>query len=85
MMYGFHGFGWAGMIVGWALTAAVLVGLVLLIVWAVRRTGGSSPQGSALQSSAPQGPTAKDIAQMRYAKGEINREEYQQIISDLSH
>jgi len=26
---------------------------------------------------------ARDIAQARYAKGEISREEYQQILSDL--
>jgi len=27
--------------------------------------------------------SARDIAQSRYAKGEISREEYQQILSDL--
>jgi putative membrane protein len=80
MMYGFHGFGWPGMIVGWILVAALLVGLVLLIIWAVRRSSGGSAQ-----NVTPQAPSAKEIAQMRYAKGEINREEYQQILSDLSH
>jgi len=86
MMFGYHGFGWPGMIVGWVLMAAVVVGLVLLIIWAVRRSGSNPPQSSTpLQSSTPQGPSAKEIAQMRYAKGEINREEYQQIISDLDH
>jgi uncharacterized membrane protein len=34
--------------------------------------------------SAAAGPTAKEIAQARYAKGEITREEFQQIIADLS-
>ena len=78
-MIGFHGYSWLGMIVGWVLMAAVLVGLVLLIIWAVRRVGSNSPQGSSLQA-----PSAKEIAQMRYARGEINREEYQQIFSDLN-
>jgi putative membrane protein len=29
------------------------------------------------------GQSARDISQARYAKGEINQEEYQQILSDL--
>ncbi len=82
MMYGFHGFSWLGMILGWVFTAAVLVGLVLLIVWAVRHIGKGS-NNNPPQISAAQGPSAKDIAQVRYAKGEITREEYQQILTDL--
>jgi len=82
MMFGFHGFSWLGMILGWVFTAAVVVGLVLLIIWAVRRTGTSS-HNNPPQPVASQGLSAKDVAQMRYAKGEITREEYQQILSDL--
>lgn len=79
--FGYGGMGWIGMILGLAITIAVLIGLVLLVVWAVRRMSGNSPQtGSQIQV----GQSAKDIAQARYAKGEINREEYQLIISDLS-
>jgi putative membrane protein len=32
---------------------------------------------------APSSQTARDIAQVRYAKGEISREEYQQILADI--
>jgi len=78
-MMGFYGHGWPGLIIGWVFAVVVLVGVVLLIVWALRRSGGSPPQ-----SSSAQGPSAKEVAQMRYAKGEINREEYQQIINDLN-
>ena len=84
MFYGFHEFGWLGMIVGWLFVTAVLVGVVLLIIWAVRRAGSNPSQSSTpQQSSAPQGPSPKDIAHMRYAKGEITRDEYLQIITDL--
>ena len=76
------GFGGIAMILGLVITAAVLIGLVLLVVWAVRRTG-SSANVSLNQTSGNQ--SAKDIAQARYAKGEITREEYQQIISDLKN
>ncbi len=58
-----------------------IIGAIFLLVWAFRRSGGSSftpgigPAGS--HNSALQ------IAQERYARGEINRDEYQQIVSDL--
>jgi putative membrane protein len=74
--------GWFGMIIGLVFTIAVIVSVVLLIVWAVRRTSGNSAQ-SGLQTTSSQ--SAREIAQARYAKGEINREEYQQILSDLGH
>ncbi len=76
----FGGFGWIGMILGLLITIAVIVALVILIVWAVRRMGGTNA-GSGSQNLM--GPSAKDIAQARYAKGEISREEYQRILSDL--
>jgi putative membrane protein len=76
------GFGGIVMILGLLITVAVLIGLVLLVVWAVRRNG-SSANLSPDQASGNQ--SAKDIAQARYAKGEITREEYQQIISDLKN
>jgi putative membrane protein len=78
--YGYGGMGWIGMIVGLVITIAVIIGLVLLVVWAVRRMNGNSAQpGSQNQA----GQSARDIAQARYARGEINREEYQQVLSDL--
>ncbi len=79
---GFGGFGWIGMIIGLVLTVAVIVGVVVLVVWAVRRMS-SNPSRNGIQSTA--GPSARDIAQARYARGEINRDEYQAIISDLDH
>jgi putative membrane protein len=78
---GFGTFGWIGMILNLVLTLAVIGGFVWLIVWAVRRSGGNSIQSGATNLS---GSSAKEIAQARYAKGEISRDEYQQILSDLS-
>ena len=76
----YGGMGWIGMILGLVFTIAVIVGLVLLVVWAVRRMSASASQGGTQITSAQ---SAKEIAQSRYAKGEISREEYQQILSDL--
>ena len=84
--YGFGGFGtfgWIGLIINLVLTVGIIVGIVLLVVWAVRRLS-SSGQGHSLASSSPQGQTPREILQIRYARGEITREEYQQMLSDLS-
>ena len=92
MMRGFGGFGgagmgalgWIGMILGLVVTLAIIVGVILLVIFLVRRMGASS---HVTVNSSPMAPnqSAKDIASARYARGEINREEYQQILTDLSH
>lgn len=76
------GFGWIGMILNLVVTLAVIFGVVFLVVWAVRRVSGTHLPASSLGQEAL---SAKEIAKLRYAKGEISREEYQQILSDLNH
>ena len=78
--FGYGGLGWIGMIINLVITIGVIVGLVILVVWAVRRMSGNSIY-SQLPNLSDQ--SAKDIAKARYAKGEISREEYQQLLSDL--
>ena len=78
--FGYGGMGWIGMILGLVITIAVIIGLVLLVVWAVRRMSGNNAHTGSQNLT---GQSARDIAQARYAKGEITREEYQQILSDL--
>lgn len=69
MMYGF---GWIGLI----LNVAIIVGIVILVVWAIKRfTNGNT---------SPTGQTPREILQARYARGEITRDQYQQMLSDLS-
>lgn len=90
-MFPHHGFGmmgnygWIGMLVGGAFSLLFLIAFIWLIVWAVRRISGRPMHGMHMHGGMPQmgGVTPKDIAQMRYAKGEITREEYQQILDDL--
>ena len=75
-MMGGWGMGWFGsifMLIFWGL---VIVGLVLLVRWLVfaTRKGADPSQG---------GSRAMDILKERYARGEIDREEFEQKKQDL--
>lgn len=63
------------MLVFWAL---IIAGGVLLVVWLVRSLAGASPT-----SSATTGPSPLDVLKMRYARGEITREQFEQMKRDL--
>lgn len=83
MMGGFGGF---HMIAGALIGLALLIGLIFLIVALVRRASGKPMHGMHMHGTGMGmgGVTPRDIAQMRYAKGEITREEYQALLEDLS-
>ncbi len=75
--YGGHAMGWFGgifMIVFWAL---VIVGLVFLIRWLAVSTKSSGQGNSGSE-------TALDVLKKRYARGEINKEEFEEKKKDLS-
>lgn len=84
MMGVYTPFGWLGLLFNLAILAALGLGVVLLVVWLVRRAspGSSNPSIASMQSSSPQTP--REILQVRYARGEITREEYQQMLEDLN-
>ena len=74
MMY--NGMMWGYGLIGLIFTLAIIVGIVILIVWAVRRfSSGASSSG---------GQSPREILQTRYARGEITREQYQEMLKDLS-
>lgn len=82
--FGFGGLGAIGMILNLVITIGVIVGIVLLIVWLVRRVS-SDVTGGALAGGRYGGPaSAKEILQQRYARGEIDRQQYQEMLADLS-
>lgn len=66
---------------GWLFGALILVGLVLLVVVAVRRLGGGSGgTGHAPHPAPREDPRAgaRALLDERYARGEISTEEYRE-------
>ncbi len=80
-MMGWGNYGWIGMIINLTITAAVIVGIVWLIIWMVRRMGlyGLTNVDSSVAVQSP-----REILQARYARGEITRDQYFQMLDDLS-
>ena len=60
--------GWVGVILSLVFWVGLLAALTLLVVLAVRRAGVPSTSGQ---------PSAKEILQAQYARGEITREQYE--------
>ncbi len=77
-MMWWYGWGWGWMILMMILMIVFWGGVIALIVWAVtrfaRRTG----------STITHRTDPLDIAKERYARGEITKEQYEQIRRDLT-
>lgn len=79
MMGGFFGgWGYAWMIFIFIFVTAVIVGIILLIVWLVKKTSGS------YQVSTTKSESSLEILKERYAKGEITKKEFEIIKRDIS-
>ena len=76
-MMGGYGMGWFGgivMIVFWIL---ILVGIIFLIKWLIQSIGRDKATGSS-------GNRSLEILKERYAKGEIDKQEFENKKKDLS-
>ena len=76
-----YGTGWWWGAFGGVSMILLWVGVIILIVWVVMKiVKGDSSGGGGTETKND----ALDIAKKRYAKGEISREEFEQIKQDLS-
>lgn len=75
-----HGFGIDGWPMGWGGWWMLLfwLGIVALAIWGLRMLVSDSHPATERRAE-----TARDIAERRYARGEISREEFLDLISDL--
>ena len=89
---GMGGLGLIGGLLSTLLTIGVLVGLVFLGIWLWRpgqstrtgKYGASEGAGSWTQPQETRKASPREILQTRYARGELNREEYQSMLQDLA-
>ena len=82
---GFGSYGLMGGYIGLIFNLVILVGIVLLVVWVVRQfTRGNIGASYGGTIAAPPHQSAQDILAERYARGELNRDEYQTMLKDLS-
>ncbi len=86
----FHGFeynrwgsyGWIGPVLNLVLMIGLIIGVILLIVWLARQAASNRQTGN-LQ--VPASPDPKETLKLRYARGEVTREQYLQMLDDLNH
>lgn len=88
---GHMGGGWFGGLFMLFFGALVLVGIVLLVIWAVRTAGGhghGQVHGQAGMMAPTSGAAGHDeafaIAKRRFASGEITKEQYDEIMGALA-
>jgi putative membrane protein len=80
---GYWGHAWFGPLLGLIIGIGLLIVVVLLIIWLIRRLRFEGRQVTPSTVVDISGPSPKEILQARYARGEIDRKQYQQMLSDL--
>jgi len=89
MMYGYgYGPGSAGvgtwMLLGMGLFGLmVLAGIVLIVLWAVRKPSSAHPGVTGMQTEQQRMDPALMIARERLAKGDISPEDYEKLVRAL--
>ncbi len=78
-----YGWGWGmgGMLVGMVLFWVVFIAAIVMLVRCMMRCGGAGQRSDAGRRQREN--TALDILKERYARGEIEREEFEQKKRDL--
>lgn len=73
-------------LIGLLFNLVVIVGIVVLVIWAVRRFSSDGQISGLLgqQNNRTSKVTPREIVEERYAQGEITREQYREMLSDLS-
>ena len=77
MMWGWPmmGFGGFGMIFGFIFFVAILIGIIFLIIWLVKRSGLSTTNSTSTKHI--------EVLKERYAKGDLTKEQYESMKKDL--
>ena len=74
------GWGWLAMVLWVLFSVALLVLVVLAVVWLARNLGGNRSEPTSEGSGTA---SAREALNLRYARGDISRDEYLQARKDL--
>ncbi len=77
------GWGWGGMFISIVFMLLFWGIIITLVFFAVRSLIRSSQSGGSREGSSTERQTPLEIIQERYARGEITRQEYQDMRHDL--
>ena len=83
LLGGFGSMGIFGSILNLVISVGLIIGLVIFLVWVVRRLGGEPKRNLANSSLENTLQSPLDILKLRYAKGEITQQEYQEMSKDI--
>jgi len=72
-MHTMDGWGWGPMFGMGALWLVVLIAVIVVVVWMLRSTGSATPGRS----------TPEEILRERFARGDIDAEEYRERLAEL--
>lgn len=83
MWWGQHmtGFGWGGWLLGGLMMLLFWGGIIALVFFSIRAFSGAGNRNTVRPGKS--GESALDILKKRYARGELSKEEYETIRSDL--
>ena len=82
MWHADDGMGW-WMLWGGLMMVLFWGAIIGLIVWTIQMVTRREPSQTHVPHTGPSARTPLDIAKERYARGEVNREEFEQIKRDL--
>jgi uncharacterized membrane protein len=77
-------YGWLGLVLNVFLILGVLIGIILLIIWLVRTTSSNQNRFGNGSAQIDKPLSAREILKIRYVRGEIDREKYQEMLEDIS-
>ena len=79
---GYGSFGLIGLIFNLIVTVGLIAGIAALVIWLVRWPSAGGHGETAPEGTAQVSP--RELLKIRYARGEITREQYLQMLDDLS-
>lgn len=78
-----HMNGWGGQMMGGGFGMILWLVVLVAIIWLIVRMTQQNSEQSGPRQILPKEESALDVLKKRYARGEITREQYQQMKEDL--